>query len=172
MASDMSLFHYGRIYKMLIDPMLQRCRDVIVTHVPAGARVLDAGCGTGQLCFALRQQKGCQVVGMDLSLRMLAFAQKRNPFEDVRFLHQDATNMGDLEDGSFDYVVACLLVHELTQAQQLKFLTEAWRVGGNTLLLDSNAPLPWNAGGVGKRLIEFAFGYQHYPQFNSYLDSG
>jgi ubiquinone/menaquinone biosynthesis C-methylase UbiE len=73
--------------------MIKQSRDVIVGIIPQRATVLDIGCGTGNLCFNLRQQKQCRVVGIDLSTRMLAFAQKNKPYEDVRFLHQDATNI-------------------------------------------------------------------------------
>jgi SAM-dependent methyltransferase len=172
MPADKTLWHYGKLYNKIIDPMMKPSRDIIVALVPQRATVLDIGCGTGKLCFDLRQQKQCQVVGIDLSTRMLAFAQMNNPYEDVKFLHQDATNMEDFEDDSFDYIVVSHFIHELTRFQQLKALKEASRIARNIILLDSHTPLPWNFVGVLKRFFELVFGYDHYAQFNAYLDSG
>jgi ubiquinone/menaquinone biosynthesis C-methylase UbiE len=66
---------------------------------------LDVGCGTGKLCFKLHQKKGCRIMGVDLSLRMLAFAKAHNHFTDVCFLHQDATKMVDIADNSYDLAI-------------------------------------------------------------------
>lgn len=172
MPADKSLWHYGRIYHTIIDPMIKPARDIVISLVPRGASVLDIGCGTGKLCFELVQQRQCRVVGIDLSSRMLDFAQKNNSYEGLKFLHQDATNMKDFQANSFDYVVASHFIHELAKDDQLKVLKESSRIGRNVILLDAAAPLPWNFFGLFKRLIELLFGYDHYPQFKAYLNSG
>ncbi len=46
--------------------------------VPAGARVLDAGCGTGRVAIRLTEQ-GFQVVGLDVDESMLAVAREQAP---------------------------------------------------------------------------------------------
>lgn len=172
MAEDKSLFHYGSTYNKLIDPLTKPIRDKIVESIPQGASVLDIGCGTGLLCYALRSEKQCRVVGADLSLRMIEFAKEHSPFEDIQFVHQDATNLGDFQDNNFDYVVAALIIHELYADAQQKLAKEAWRVGRKNLYVDSNVPLAWNISGIMKRFIELSFGFDHYPQFQAYLSSG
>lgn len=172
MVKDKSLFHYGSIYRMLIDPLTEQTRDKIVEAVPQGASVLDIGCGTGALCNELRKVKQCRVVGVDLSLRMLEFAQRNSPFEDIQFLHGDATNLASIEAESFDYAVACLILHELYAEAQQQLVKEAWRVGRQVILADSSAPLPWNVVGVVKRVMEVGFGLDHYPQFRAHVASG
>jgi SAM-dependent methyltransferase len=47
-------------------------------RVPAGARVLDAGCGTGRVMIRLAEL-GYDCVGVDLDASMLAVAQKKAP---------------------------------------------------------------------------------------------
>ena len=172
MARDKSLFHYGSIYNKLIDPLNKPMRDKIVEVIPQGASILDIGCGTGLLCYALRREKQCKVVGADLSLRMIEFAKKNSPYEDIQFIHQDATNLIDFQDDSFDYVIASLIIHEMFAEAQQQMVKEAWRVGCKNLYVDSNAPLSWNFVGIMKRFFELAFGFEHFPQFSAYLSSG
>ena len=45
---------------------------------PAGARVLDAGCGTGRVAIRLAEQ-GFQVAGLDVDDSMLAVAREQAP---------------------------------------------------------------------------------------------
>jgi len=58
-----------------------RMRDVLLSQLPLdlhGARVLDAGCGTGTLAFELAK-RGADVVGVDISPQLIGIAQKRRP---------------------------------------------------------------------------------------------
>jgi trans-aconitate methyltransferase len=54
-----------------------------------GERILDLGCGTGQLVGAIAQT-GAHVVGLDVSAEMLA--QARTNFPNVEFIQGDASN--------------------------------------------------------------------------------
>ena len=71
----------------------------------SGARVLDAGCGTGAMSEALAR-RGAEVVGADISPALLDVARRRMPGAlsgRVRFVAGDMLS-DDL--GSFDHVVA------------------------------------------------------------------
>ena len=172
MIEDKSLFHYGKIYNKLLDPLIRPARQILIDHIPAGSSVLDVGCGTGLLCFGLKREKGCEVVGIDLSTRMLEYAMSINSYEDVKFLHQDATNMKDIQNDSFDYVILLNVIHELWSHEQLSVIKESMRVGRNVAIFDSNVPLPKNVSGLIKRLIEVTFGVDHYGQFGDYPSAG
>jgi magnesium-protoporphyrin O-methyltransferase len=71
-----------------------------------GVRILDAGCGTGALAFALAN-RGATVVGVDVSPTLVALARDRAPHNlgqgGVTFI---AGDMLDSSLGGFDYVVA------------------------------------------------------------------
>jgi magnesium-protoporphyrin O-methyltransferase len=84
-------------------------RETIASWLPQdlrGARVLDAGCGTGALSVALAR-RGADVVGVDVSPTLVALANERAP-QDVA-LGRATFVVGDMLDpahGLFDYVVA------------------------------------------------------------------
>jgi SAM-dependent methyltransferase len=82
-------------------------------QLPAGALILDAGCGTGQLANFLALQKKRQVIGADLSLAPLSFAKR---FKDRCAIH----NAGFLQmnlfrppfaERVFDVVIANSVLH-------------------------------------------------------------
>lgn len=85
-----------------------RMRAALLARLPddlSGARLLDAGCGTGQLSAALAE-RGAEVVGVDISPRLLGVARSRTP---ERLLHRIDFRAADMLDpslGRFDHVVA------------------------------------------------------------------
>jgi SAM-dependent methyltransferase len=70
--------------------------------VPAGKRVLELGCGSGELLAALEPRYG---VGVDFSARTLARARARHPH--LNFILGDAEDAATLAaiEGPFDYIV-------------------------------------------------------------------
>lgn len=81
------------------------------TNLPAGAHVLDAGCGTG-LFSLLLARRGLRVTAVDLAPQMVAAAQEQA--ERAGLADRISFHSGDLEqvDGSFDAVVCFdVLVH-------------------------------------------------------------
>jgi SAM-dependent methyltransferase len=77
----------------------------------AGLRVLDAGCGAGAHAAALIA-KGAQVTGIDKSPALVAIAKNRlGPH--VRLEQADLNARLAFEDGSFELVIASLVMHYL-----------------------------------------------------------
>lgn len=68
-----------------------------------GARVLDAGCGTGRVAIRLAEL-GFESVGVDVDEAMLEQARAAAP--DQTWVASDLVRLADLELGSFDLVVA------------------------------------------------------------------
>ncbi|MET9365118.1 class I SAM-dependent methyltransferase [Streptomyces sp. NPDC006632] len=102
--------------------------------VPAGARVLDAGCGTGRVMIRLAEL-GYDCVGVDLDASMLDVARERAPR--LPWFRTDLAAFDPAELGvaaDFDLVVAAgnvlPLVTPGTEATVLQRLTAALRSGG------------------------------------------
>lgn len=75
----------------------------LIGQLARGARVLDAGCGTGVPTARQLQEAGLSVTGIDISGVMLALARQSLPDTDLRQL--DLTEIGP-ELGRFDAAVA------------------------------------------------------------------
>jgi SAM-dependent methyltransferase len=102
--------------------------------VPGGARVLDAGCGTGRVMIRLAEL-GHDCVGVDLDASMLAVARARAPelpWFQADLAEFDPRALGIAAD--FDLVVAAgnvlQLVADGTAATVVRRLTAALRPGG------------------------------------------
>jgi magnesium-protoporphyrin O-methyltransferase len=85
-----------------------RMRGVMLDRLPTdlrGARILDAGCGTGVMTAELAA-RGADVVAVDISPQLVGIAEQRLDAglrDRVRFVAGDMTDAGL---GSFDHVLA------------------------------------------------------------------
>ena len=84
----------------------QRLAQVYQTLVPRGQRVLEIGCGAGDLLASLQPSLG---VGLDFSGEMTRLAARKYP--SLRFIQADAHSF-DLQD-TFDVVVLSDLVNDV-----------------------------------------------------------
>jgi SAM-dependent methyltransferase len=78
--------------------------------IPKGKRVMEVGCGTGELLAATEPSEG---VGVDISPEMLSIASKK--FPSLKFVEADAHELQ--VDGKFDYVIMSDLVGNLDDVQ-------------------------------------------------------
>ncbi len=78
--------------------------------IPAGADVLELGCGTGDLLNAVSPSFG---VGVDFSENILTLAKSRYPH--LTFIHADAVDF--TYEGRFDYVIISDLLSSLWDIQ-------------------------------------------------------
>ena len=75
-------------------------------HAAPGDRILDVGCGSGQLAIDLvRAAPGARAVGLDLSTALLDVARKRAAGLAVEFRQADA-QVHDLGTAAYDLVVS------------------------------------------------------------------
>lgn len=85
-----------------------KMRALMMAELPEdlrGARVLDAGCGTGTMAIELAE-RGADVVGVDISPSLIEIAEKRRPTRLLGSLDLRAGDMFDPKLGSFDFAMA------------------------------------------------------------------
>jgi ubiquinone/menaquinone biosynthesis C-methylase UbiE len=113
-----------------------------------GQRVLDVGCGTGNLLLALgRERPGVDLVGLDPDERALAIARRkaRRARLAVDWRRGFAEEL-PFPDASVDLVFSSLMLHHLDPAAKDQLLTEVRRVlrpDGALVLAD----MPGHGGG-------------------------
>ena len=90
----------------------QQITEQLQHLIPPGARVLEVGCGRGQLLRALKPWGG---LGLDLSPRMIAQAQAAVPGDACRYRVADVQTCQFEE--TFDYIVLDYLVSYLPDVQ-------------------------------------------------------
>lgn len=128
-----------------IDDVYRRLAELVASP---GTRVLDVGCGTGNVAIACAE-RGAEVVGIDIDTGMLSVARAKtsaNASGKCRITWLEAGAL-EIEDhfaaNSFDSAASCLLFSELTadeQAYVLSTLISRVRPGGVVAIADEVAP--------------------------------
>jgi methionine biosynthesis protein MetW len=107
--------------------------EIIAQMVPQGARVLDLGCGTGELLAHLRQTRGCQGYGVEIDdANVLACTQRG--VDVIQLNLEDGLSI--FEDQSFDVVLQLNTLQHLRHTERM--LQETARVGRTGVVMFPN----------------------------------
>lgn len=123
------------------------------------ARVVDVGCGTGQMCLYLARA-GRTVIGADLtraSLQLGAAAARRFALDRVQFVETDLRRPA-LKAGSFDVIYSAGVLHHTPNPRaSFAHLAQLARPGGTIVLgvYNAFARLPSRLRRVAARLSGF-----------------
>lgn len=110
-------------YAQYRDGSLPMYGDVLKRHLPRAGKILEAGCGLGQVVLALRAS-GYDCEGIEYSEQTVEVVKEKVPGLPVRF--GDVTAI-DVPDGHYSgYVSLGVVEHRLDGPGP--FLKEAWRV--------------------------------------------
>jgi glycosyltransferase involved in cell wall biosynthesis len=122
----------GRRYPSKLE--FESTHSRVLDLVPEEARVLDLGCGIGAVGAALKEKKGCVVVGCDIERG--AFTGTFDKF----FLADLNKGLPEMPGERFDYILALDVIEHLTAPED--FLDElralASRTGARLILTTAN----------------------------------
>jgi trans-aconitate methyltransferase len=145
-------------------------RDLIDLLAPRpGERVLDLGCGTGDLAAAIAEL-GAKVVGLDASSEMLAAARAKFPAHE--FVHGDAASFRF--DEPFDAVFSNAALHWVPDAEGVaRSIASALRPGGRFVAeFGGRGNISAVVNGVRRAAVEVAHvevqRRQYYPSVGEY----
>jgi ubiquinone/menaquinone biosynthesis C-methylase UbiE len=145
--------HYDRGIQLLTLGNLRELQTQLVEMlIQPGMRVLEIGCGTGALTYAMAR-KDAHVVGIDLDAGMLTQAENRLAaagLQDTVTLEiMDAALIGDrFAPASFDLIVSSLAFSEMAEDEQTYVLSACLPLlasGGQLAVLDEISPAGWLA---------------------------
>jgi len=106
----------------------------------AGRRVLDLGCGAGQLAHHLAEHGAAEVTGVDLSERMLALARAERSHPRLTYV-REALETVTFPRERFDLVVSSLAIHYVADYRGLMQRIAGWLGPGGILVYSTEHPV-------------------------------
>lgn len=96
-------------------------------RIPENSKVLDLGCGIGAVADSIARQAGAEVLGVDMSLDSIAFAQQRYRHPHLRFVFGNVFT--DLpQNETFEVIVlSSVLEHLENRVEFLRSLVKKFR---------------------------------------------
>ncbi len=120
--------------------------DDLISHIKENQRVLDIGCGTGELSVRAARH-GARVTGIDMNAQMLEVAREKAEAagvqQSIEFREMGVAEMSEFKNESFDTITAGLCLSELSSDELLFTLDQAFRIlipGGRLLIADEVVP--------------------------------
>ena len=144
--------HGARRYDLMVAILMlgrgaaMRERTIALANLVPGERVLEVGCGTGEMAMRASVRTGPRgtVAGIDPAPEMIAEARRKaaraNLDIDYRVASAEALPFAD---ATFDVVLSSLMMHHLPEDLQPRALAEMRRVlapGGRLLVVDFTEP--------------------------------
>jgi len=106
------------------DNELRADHRIIFDLVERGAKVLDLGCGTGELLYVLARDKGARVQGIELDEGAIYACVRKG----LSVYHSDIeTGLREYPEGCFDYVIMNQSMQEVRKVDVV--IRESLRIG-------------------------------------------
>lgn len=151
-ASSGLIIHWARFYDTLLSLLTLgrraqlRRASIELAGIQPGARVLEVGCGTGDLALAARAKSGADgvVYGIDPAPEMIAVARDKTARAGLAVdFRPGVVEALAFPDAGFDIVLSSLMMHHLPDELKRRGLAEMARVlkpGGRLLIVDFLRP--------------------------------
>lgn len=117
-------------------------------HLAPGAKVLEIGCGPGNITrYLLEQRPDLKLLATDIAPNMLELAKANNP--DVAFAWLDCRDMSGITD-TYDGIVCGFCLPYLSEAESAKLIRDCAKIlkTGGALYLSCMEESPENQSGI------------------------
>lgn len=119
-----------------------------------GKRVLDLGCGFGHNCVGFVEKGASEVVGIDISEKMLSVARSESSHPYIRYINMSMTDISSLS-GKFDLVYSSLAFHYIEDLDRLmRDISELMNVGGTLLFSQEHPVYTASENGQGHYILD------------------
>lgn len=115
------------------DPRAAVTDEVILTHIERGSSVVDLGCGDGRLLEKLRDEHGCDILGVELDFDQFTAALERG----IPVLQADLNRgLAAIPDDSFHVAVVSETLQQVHRP--LAVMEEIFRIARRALVVVPN----------------------------------
>lgn len=135
----------------------------------AGKKVLDLGCGFGWHCRYAALQGAKEVVGVDISAKMLEEAQKLTEYKQVSYRNVSLEDF-EVSSNSFDMVISSLAFHYIKDWEELCQKIKRVLVPGGEFIFSVEHPV-FTAEGTQQWVVGQNGANLHWP-VDSYFNEG
>jgi 2-polyprenyl-3-methyl-5-hydroxy-6-metoxy-1,4-benzoquinol methylase len=171
MTEKLEHWYDGWFYDLFIAPNQDKAYEKIKYYIPEGSSVLDAGCGTGRLCYQLNE-KCNKIDGIDASEKNIIIAKKNYAeklHSKINFYHSDIKSFLEESKNKYDYAILSYVIHEINEIKRENILRLLSLYADKIIIVDYLTPHPKSFMGIINRSVEFLAGKTHNRNFKSYL---
>ncbi|MHB9139571.1 MAG: class I SAM-dependent methyltransferase, partial [Victivallaceae bacterium] len=128
----------------------RRCRYILnQMTLDSEKKILEIGCGTGELAFMMARNTDCKILGVDICVPFIEQARKNFNTSNLEFKvldFNDADNLKNITaETQFDYIVGNGILHHLyySMDEALANIYSLLKVGGKIIFLEPNFYNPY-----------------------------
>ena len=166
MKNEKESWFSGRMYDLLISPLLKSLRRAVVISIPNSVNIVEIGCGTGELAKDLRSKINKSYLGVDLSEQMIIRARRKKIGDNFEFINKDFLQLE--VDMKYDYAIFPMIIHSIDKQLATQLIKKASAIAKYIIIADYQTPQPNNYKGWIVAIIEKLAGKEHYSNFKEF----